>query len=252
VELGVGLLLLSGLYWQRLRWVALSLFASFALYSLSLALSGATSCGCFGAVNIHPWWTFSLDLAVVLGLLIAIGRAKHSPESAGKPEMPASLNHRRIATATIAVSVISAALLARYVGSRTALAEGVVSAGGNLTILEPEKWIGKFLPVAADIDVDLSRGNWIVLFHRHDCPDCGEAVPRYEELALRSRDKQVALVEVPPFHGSADAAVGPSRRARLSGDREWFVQTPVEIQLVDGVVTSASNELPALNSQAGR
>jgi hypothetical protein len=36
--------------------------------------------------------------------------------------------------------------------------------------------------------------------------------------------------------------------ARLSDDREWFVQAPVEIRLRDGEVVDASRELPAVNA----
>jgi hypothetical protein len=35
---------------------------------------------------------------------------------------------------------------------------------------------------------------------------------------------------------------------RLSDERDWFVQTPVEIRLSNGVVTSASRELHQLVS----
>src|SRR5688500_6399704 len=67
-ELGIGLVALSGSYWRQIRALALVMFVGFAGYSLYLALSGASSCGCFGPVAVHPWWTFSLDVAVVFGL----------------------------------------------------------------------------------------------------------------------------------------------------------------------------------------
>ena len=73
--------------------------------------------------------------------------------------------------------------------------------------------------------------------------------PRYERLAeesvRRGGHKQVVLIEVPPF-GESENASGPARRTRLSPDREWFVQTPVEIQLRDGKVTLASQGLPSV------
>jgi hypothetical protein len=71
VELGFGLLVLSGLYWNRLRGLLIVLFVGFAGYSLYLATNGATTCGCFGPLRIHPWWALFLDVAVVLGLVVS-------------------------------------------------------------------------------------------------------------------------------------------------------------------------------------
>lgn len=268
VELGIGLFVLSGLYWRQLRWIALAIFAAFAAYSLSLALVGAASCGCFGPIKVHPWWTFLLDMAIVLGLLVSMRRSqRESPRPFGErlgegsqqqtldctpsPILQGSwtFNTQCLTGAVVALSVLSTALLVRYADSRTASADGLLTKAGDLVILEPEKWIGKPLPIAEFIDHDLSRGDWIVLLHRHDCPDCEEAVPHYERLAIA---RQVALVEVPPYGEPQAAASGAAHCGRLNADREWFVQTPVEIQLTDGVVTSASTELPALLSSMRR
>lgn len=231
VELGVGLLVLSGLYWRQLRWLALCLFTSFATYSFYLAVVGAASCGCFGPVEVHPWWAFWLDVAVVLGLLISIGRCH--PSSTSWWQGPGWIHRHTVAMTIVGISVVSIALLVRHASPRTATTGDLPTRTGNLVILEPGQWIGKLLPIADAIDLDLTEGRWIVLLHRHDCPECQAAVPRYEELAIQ---QPVALVEVPPYADSHDAATGPANRARLSNDREWFVQTPVEIRLQDGVV----------------
>jgi hypothetical protein len=240
VELGVGLLALAGLYWRELRWIALLLFTCFATYSFYLAIGGAASCGCFGPLEVHPWWTFFLDLAVVLGLLFSVRRdrawtaaadavaPRPTPNSAGRP---------MITAAVVAVSVLGVALLGRLADHRTASAGGFSALAGDLVILEPSEWVGKSLPIADSIDLDLSSGKWIVLLHRHDCPACQEALPRYEELASRA---PVAFVEIPPYGESF--APHDGSHVRLKDDREWFVQTPVEIQLQDGIVTAANHD----------
>jgi len=109
-------------------------------------------------------------------------------------------------------------------------------------MLQPETWIGKPLPIAEYIDADLSSGDWTILLHRHDCPEFQEAVPRYEDLAYQ---RNIAIVEMPPYNSEL-VADGPALHARLPDDREWFVQTPVEIQLDDGIVVNASTELPVI------
>lgn len=233
-ELAVGAMALSGVYWRQLRLVAAVLFAGFAGYSLYLAVSGATSCGCFGELKVHPWWTFALDLAVLMGLIASVARGV-----AHVPMAPRARGKLASTTAYVAVATCSVAALAWYAVHRNAQA---ASAGGEIVLLEPTEWIGEPLPLAESIDADLSQGEWIVLLHRYDCPKCIEATPHYERLAAVRR---VALVEVPPYCAGA-AESGLALHLRLTDDREWLVQTPVEIQIKDGVVLDASTELPAI------
>jgi hypothetical protein len=178
IELAIGLVALSGLYWRQLRWLAAVLFAGFAAYSLYLATTGATSCGCFGPVRIHPWWTFSLDLAILLGLLaslfarvplLAARRYTLNPcESA--LAAPAQLpderkqcgvaHHRMLIIAGMTVLIVTVALLVRYIESRTATAEGILATDTGLVLLEPEKWVGQKLPIADDIDFTPGSGSF--------------------------------------------------------------------------------------------
>ncbi|MBN2022776.1 MAG: hypothetical protein JW809_08260 [Pirellulales bacterium] len=61
-ELFFGLWLLAGLL-PRLTWAAaIGCFVLFAGVSLHKALSGAASCGCFGRVEVNPWYTCTLDV----------------------------------------------------------------------------------------------------------------------------------------------------------------------------------------------
>lgn len=232
VELGIGVLILSGLYWRQLRWAALMLFTTFAVYSFYLATNGATTCGCFGAIEVHPWWTFALDAVVVTGLLLSIlGRT--SP-----PTLIVSNWQVAFTFTLVALSIVGAIALGWFATPPAAS----LTAVGDLIVLEPEDWIGMPLPIAEYLDADLSKGDWVILLHRHDCPECQEAAPRYEELAATQK---IALIEMPPYGGDP-ASHGTALHARLPDDREWFVQTPVEIRLDDGVVVSATTELPAL------
>jgi len=240
VEFAVGVLLLSGLYWRTLRPFSILLFTAFAAYSLYLALNGAASCGCFGPVHVNPWWTFGLDCAVVVGLLVSTvvdRRSNVTSHESGEAWIFKKIPSRHAVAVVMGIAVVVIALLFRYAGQQTALANGLITTGGNLVILEPEKWVGQKLPIAESVDVDLSTGEWIVLLHRHDCPVCQEQVPQYEQRA--SAGERVALIEVPPyedFEPPGEAA----KYGRLKEDHEWFVQTPVELRLQDGIITAVT------------
>lgn len=241
VELAVGLLLFSGLYWRTLRSFAILLFTAFAGYSLYLALNGAASCSCFGGVHVNPWWTLGLDCVVVLGLLssalIERGSQGNKLDSSNALLRATIQSRHRAIAAIMGVAVISTVLLLRNAGQRTALADGMLSSTGGLVILEPERWVGQKLPFAQSVDLDLSKGEWIVLLHRHDCPVCQETVPQYERRAKAG--ERIALVEVPPY-GDFDAREKACHYSRLKEDHEWFVETPVEMRLKDGRVTAVN------------
>ena len=237
VEFAIGLVVLSGLYWRTLRWFVLVLFTGFAGYSAYLALNGALSCGCFGPVHVNPWWTMGLDSAVVLGVLVSAlrecGQERNDPGAIQFANKAATC--RQLVAVVMGIVIICTALLVRYAGQRTALANGLLPSVGDLVILEPEQWVGQRLPIAASVDLDLSQGEWLVLLHRHDCAACQEEVPRFEQRAANG--ERIALVEMPPYGESGYREVA-CQYGRLKEDHEWFVQTPIAIRLQAGIVTT--------------
>ncbi|MGL4943635.1 MAG: MauE/DoxX family redox-associated membrane protein [Thermoguttaceae bacterium] len=55
----------------RIAWfVSTCCFTTFAIVSLAKGFAGETSCGCFGAQEVNPWLTFTLDAAIVGGLVL--------------------------------------------------------------------------------------------------------------------------------------------------------------------------------------
>ncbi len=243
-ELALGLLAIADIYWSRLRLLAILLFASFASYSLWLALHGAASCGCFGPLEIHPWWTFLLDCIVLAGLMgeyLWVGREEKNDSSS--PTL-----------ATTSLSLVSILLLP--LGITAALAWQVAPTPnssqqpfqtvGDIVLLEPETWLGQKFPLLEYINLDLSEGNWIILLHRHDCPKCQEAVLKYEQLASIKSPSQIAIVEVPPYGRHQDPHIGDLHVGSLNDDHDWFIQTPIEIQLAGGLVVAAYQELPSI------
>jgi thiol-disulfide isomerase/thioredoxin len=121
----------------------------------------------------------------------------------------------------------------------------------GIVILEPSEWIGKPFPLQPYLHpkIEHSTGRWVVVLYHHDCPKCQEALPDYERLAREPNQLGVdgiLAVEVPPFGPNQNIGGTALKQARLSEAREWFVQAPVEIELDNGVVTSASLELPSI------
>ena len=249
-ELGLGLAAIGGLFWRQLRPLATLLFAGFACYSLLLALQGAASCGCFGPLEINPWWTFLLDLIVFAGLVLECFMKGKNKDAFDGPTRPQKRIHL---VGTAMLSLAMAFGLGWHVAPRQTFAEDRFQTVGDLVILEPETWIGKKFPLLEHIDIDLSQGNWVILLYHHDCPKCQEALPRYERLARHSDGRQVALIEVPPYgeRSIPSNPVGKSIHGRLSDAREWFVQTPVEMVVENGVVKRVSGELPDLGDGDG-
>ena len=73
-ELFLGLWLISGASPNAARRLAIGCFSVFACYTLYEALAGKTDCGCFGQVHVNPWYTFILDVSLVLMLTFVGGR----------------------------------------------------------------------------------------------------------------------------------------------------------------------------------
>ena len=148
--------LLSGLAAACSRRVAMGLFGLFALVTLGKGLAGASSCGCFGRFEINPWWTLLLDVGVFTGLWIfpPTGDAATRPCLAGRPghgKMPWASR----AGVTVLCLLVAVAMTGRMIHSRASAldSEGVVAGPDGLVILEPEKWLGRPLPIASSIDI---------------------------------------------------------------------------------------------------
>jgi hypothetical protein len=248
IELAAGLVVISGLFWRELRYIVLLLFISFAAYAFNQAVAGADTCGCFGPVRIHPWWTFLLDMAIVLGLLVSICRSFRCSDNKYVWCSIYLVRSQLLFPVIVSCSIASAVLIVRYLDRQTAFADSFLSTASDITVLDPDQWIGERLRIAESVNLDLSKGKWIVLLHRYGCPECEAAIPKYGAIARQLVATNLAFVEIPPYgNGPAprNGAVG-----RLTDERQWFVKTPLELQLEDGVVKVASHELPTIHASA--
>ena len=76
MEFLLGVMLLLGVAPLLMGRIALCVFAAFAMASVGKILVGSASCGCFGEVDVSPWYSLSLNL-VVMGFLIGVPPARH-------------------------------------------------------------------------------------------------------------------------------------------------------------------------------
>lgn len=134
--------------------------------------------------------------------------------------------------------------MASYSAARIT-SDGVIGES-SIVVLDPEKWLGKPFPLRDYIDLgeQLVNGRWTVVLYHQSCPKCQTLVAEYEALSedtLSFDDKdRVALIEIPPFAAKrTDRQIAKSslHYGRLFHDRDWFAQTPVVLEIVDGVVT---------------
>jgi hypothetical protein len=230
-ELAFGVVLVLGLWRSCVHDAAILVFAGFAVIALRSVLIGDKSCGCFGAVAVDPRLTLLVDLAAVAALLAtrAVGNKK-SFSTAGRRVV--------VGAAAIAVTGVS---LGVAMASRSPVRDFAIASTEKFVLLEPETWVGKQLPLLGVLEgaSGLASGEWTVLMHHHGCPDCERVRPDYESRLVRG--ERVLLIETPPY--PEPSPVLGSGHARLPSDREWFVQTPVEIVVADGVVVSVDREL---------
>ncbi len=91
-EIVLAMMLLAR-FAPRLTWgTALGTFVFFAGVSTWKGLRGEASCGCFGTIEVWPWYTVGLDLLIV-GLLVVIHPRLKGPLhfDAGDPSLAATV-----------------------------------------------------------------------------------------------------------------------------------------------------------------
>jgi hypothetical protein len=249
-ELLLALWLLSGIGLQWGRRIALVTFLGFGCYAFYLGLSGKASCGCFGKVQVAPWWTFGIDAALVVLLSVWKPMRVRGDLELASGYVAFSARAFIVIIALFAVIGIPALLIGVRPAGLDMPIEGTLP-NNRIVVLKPEKWIGKPFPLTEYIDMvereQLSRGSWIIVFYHYDCPVCQQAIPAYERLAeqLQSakKDTRIALIEILPYGPAALSSNFLCRPGRLNDSKEWFITTPTEVRITNGQVTAANSEV---------
>ena len=271
-ELALALWLLSGLF-KKAAWLAsLAVFSLFSLITLYKGLSGADSCGCFGAVKVNPWITlFAIDLPAVIALLIfrpqrstgfqpmsfrsPICREEESAEQRRLifNQQPASSTQQLSYNFTLPhVAYLAIVFLVITISTVALALNKPATVTSSYEVLEPETWIGKRLPILEYIDIgkQLEKGNWLVLFYHYDCPECQKQLPKIWQLALELRGNEdvlkIAICEIPPYNQESTLRDSYLRVAKLMDKKKWFAETPSMILLRNNHVDLIWNKLESV------
>ncbi|HEX7379260.1 MAG TPA: cysteine peptidase family C39 domain-containing protein [Pirellulales bacterium] len=122
---------------------------------------------------------------------------------------------------------------------------GAILGGGRAVAAVPSDWLGRPLPLLPFIDIaeQLDNGDWEVILHRRGCENCERAIARATQVRMAgpAGGPRLALIELPPYAdggGSSSAQLAVASRGKLSSDRVWAIETPLELGLRKGIVTN--------------
>ena len=208
VETALGCWLFTGIGIVFARKLLVACFGVFALITLSLAIAGATSCGCLGRLPADPRLMFAVDLAVLLLVLFV---PCSSSENGPNPK------NRWCIIALGATAVLSLGGWHTMGVLRNTTTELGATADGRLVILEPAQWLGRVFPLYPDITwagriPRLADGEWTVVLHRAGCSGCRILVPQLQTRVSMTPAFTSLLWNCPPIRLS----LGSGQLAEIS------------------------------------
>ena len=183
---------------------------------------------------VNPWFTSTLDLAIVVCLFVWRPRLHNEP---------AAMRFRAGALFTAWLLIGAGAMYALATFTDTTLCgAGEILGDGKIVVLNPETWVGNRCPLlnyTPTIGDNLKTGKWFVLLYHDQCPVCRRIVDQLPRITASFGKRQVALIEMPPY---GDCRIPLRSReitaihGRLDDSREWVAETPQAIMLDDGIV----------------
>lgn len=258
-ELVFGALLLSSKCSPRIRRAVAALFGCFLAVSLYKGLAGFASCGCFGRIPLSPWFSAAINVFVIALILWPPTQA---PER--RALLPAA-RRRSLLMVAVAMIFVAGSMKALYPIAEKSETGGITyQRGGRLALLSVEEWAGKPWPLLQYIDRgdELARGQWLAILYRGNCAACQRLLRSYANVPSRDHGgRRVAWVEMPPFSPIVHSIPAEHTHCRLADNVEWVAETPTELLIDWGVVTSVraargtfsdASIVTAVHSDSGR
>ena len=261
LELGLGIWLVCGLFRKAAWLLGVLSFGLFIGVTLQKGLTGAESCGCFGRVHVNPWITFSA-MDVPFFVLLLIFRPKG--EKLLPPPWPSARHFFGVAIPTFILLPALVLVLAfnkppektdkyevikpqDWAKKEAVTAKPVIEKPADRNqpaqpkiTRETEEW-----PMLKHIDVadSLRNGVVVVLLYHWDCPNCREAIRKYNkmcsELGGGEGSMRFAFIEIPPYGQEKDNPVPQDTsclKGRLDSSKQWYITTPLVVLIENGTV----------------
>ncbi len=225
---------------RRVVFCFVLLFASSTSYKV---ITGASSCGCFGVLNVNPWFTLILDALLIAGLALW----KPSTQGANVPVFM-TRNLSLLQHMSILVIAMTGVIFAIVALLSAPTRELPIISGSNgdsqLVLLEPETWVGKRLPISKYINKpDLTADLWLVVFYHDGCKSCQAVVPEFQQIAREWKQtafkRQIVFIRVPDGEDTIDQLVNENfdyAHGQLNNSYDWFMPTPTVLVVDNGLV----------------
>lgn len=237
-EVFLGAWLLTGAFPRTLRCVCSLAFLAFAGVSVATIAAGAESCGCFGPLEISPWWSLFIDT-----MALALLAAQCQPSECARPTWGDLI-------LPVVLSLMIGVIGSKAVDNTAPLDFSSVEPGQRI-ILRPEDWVGRPFPLFPFLDTEtaqrLAAGDWTVLVFNRSCGKCRKVVRWYDALADASGKQRTAFIEVPPIEGEPLAILDGRLVSKLDSAYRWFVAFPAEVILSEGRVVSGRSRVAVNN-----
>lgn len=244
-ELFFGIWLIFGML-PKLTWlVTVGCFSIFALVSFSKAVFGENSCGCFGAAIVNPRITCLFDIVIILMLI----RFRPKIEFPARSSLLANIPKREF-TLYLGISLCIGGSVYGWI---TQMRWEQLSNVGqilkyNTIQLEPVAWAGKEFPLRDHVTdgKKLMDGDWFVLLSRSGCDDC-ERVKKEIIDPAACENRLIALLNITDDRSTASQNEKLTNAFRFVKDIDWIVETPVLLDLRNGIVRKVYNRRMLLN-----
>ncbi len=235
-----SLLLLPVVFGKWTKYIGLTVFGLFFVYTLWAKLLGETSCGCLGLVEI-PLPVMSL---IDLGMLVSLS-AWIIPQSTLNYSSP---KKRVIATSLMLISGFAVVSLVLYESSidvkyvqAPAMHEDDFVADSDFVFIKPDDWLGKRFPLARYVNCDeVFSGKWSIVFYNEGCSKCKVL---FDKIFAHEGKQRFLLVKVVSTSPNTMSDTEYIKWRSLPSTNEWFVESPKVVDVSEGVVLAVKSQL---------
>lgn len=189
---------------------------------LRTAVLHETTCGCLGAIRVHPRTMAGIDTIGVVALVVL-----------ARPQLPATL---RIGVYSIAAAGLGWFPVDWYC-ERSQIERGLIA-------IDVDTWVGRPFPLLDSLSnrVPLGNGDWVIMLYDPSCAACHDDINGFVKLREVAKRYRLLIIIV----GNEDAELsGDIPVTRLASRKR--LPTPSYLLIRDSVVLAAERTLENLS-----